>query len=83
MELMESDREPVERFECKSFFSNNIKLSLGIEGDVEYYNDYETEDGYDYYGGYVEHGIQYDILPSTKTQKYVFGIAWIDNPNEF
>lgn len=70
-----SDRDCVEsgeRLECKGFYSETAKVSIGMEGDIEY----------DYDNGYLDNGVQYVILPLTKTQRYVFGIAWIENFDE-
>jgi hypothetical protein len=48
-------------------------MSIGVEceqGSLELY-DYDTE--------YLVNGMAYQILSNTKTKRYVFGIAWIDN----
>lgn len=34
--------------------------------------------GYDYENEYLDNGVEYVILPFTKTRRYVFGIAWIE-----
>ena len=34
---------------------------------------------YDYDNEYMGDGVSYLIMKETKTTKYVFGIAWIDN----
>lgn len=72
--------EPGERLELKSFYRENTKLSIGIEGDAGYYSDGTRDsDVYDYDNDYMEDGVSYLIMEDTKTTKYVFGIAWIDN----
>ncbi len=66
--------ESGEYLECQGFYDNNcIKLSIGTEGET----DFDTD--YDYDVEYLDNGMQYVILPATQTQKYVFGISWIDN----
>ena len=48
-------------------------MSIGVEceqGSLEYY---------DYDADYLVNGMSYQILPNTKTKRYAFGIAWIDN----
>ncbi|GCA67561.1 hypothetical protein KGMB01110_19970 [Mediterraneibacter butyricigenes] len=72
--------EPRERLELKSFYRENTKLSIGMEGDAGYYSDGTRDsDVYDYDNDYMEDGVSYLIMEDTKTTKYVFGIAWIDN----
>ena len=44
--------------------------SLGMEGESGCAT-------YDYENGYLTDGVQYELLPSTKTAKYTFGVAWI------
>lgn len=66
--------EPGERLECNSFYNDEgWKLSIGLECEFE---------GYDYESKYLDDGIAFRILADTKTEKYVFGIAWIDNARE-
>ena len=65
--------ESGEDLECQGFYNNNgIKLSIGTEGEASIYTDY------DYDIKYLENGMQYVILSETQTQKYTFGICWID-----
>ncbi|RGO24578.1 hypothetical protein DXB23_09385 [Dorea sp. OM02-2LB] len=72
--------EPGERLELKSFYRENTKLSIGMEGDAGNYSDGTRDsDVYDYDNDYMEDGVSYLIMEDTKTTKYVFGIAWIDN----
>ena len=72
--------EPGERLELKSFYRENTKLSIGMEGDAGYYSDGTRDsDVYDYDNDYMEDGVSYLIMEDTKTTKYVFGITWIDN----
>lgn len=76
----EHSSESGERLECNSFYRGNAKLSIGIESDAGYIdgNIRVSETGYDYDSEYLDNGIAYVILPNTKTEKYVFGICWID-----
>lgn len=74
--------ESGERLELKSFYRNNTKLSIGMEGDRgcctnkhQVFNEY----GYDYDNEYLNNGVCYLIYEKTKTDKYIFGIAWINN----
>lgn len=73
--------ESGEWLECKGFYSESVKISIGMEGNTGFIGAERISD-YDYDNGYLEDGVQYEILPFTKTRKYVFGIAWIENPNE-
>lgn len=80
---IEENIESGERLECKGFYYHNMKLSIGMEGDAGYIGSERISDyGYDYDTEYIDNGVQYIILTFTKTKKYVFGIAWIDNPNK-
>ena len=69
-----------ERLELKSFYKDNTKLSIGMEGESGYYADGMCiSDIYDYDNEYMEDGVLYMVMKETKTTKYVFGIAWIEN----
>ena len=75
----ENGIESGERLELKSFYRDNTKLSIGMEGDAGYYPDgTRSLDVYDYDNDYMEDGVSYLILEETKTTKYVFGVAWIE-----
>lgn len=66
-----------ERLECLSFYgTQRVKMSIGLEGECGR-NYYEYE--YDYDIDYLDNGMAYVIMPETKTEKYSFGIAWIDD----
>lgn len=69
--------ESGERLELKSFFGGEVKLSMGMEGDTAYWPDGTRASAYDYDTEYLDDGVQYKILPMTRTTEYVFGIAWI------
>jgi hypothetical protein len=70
--------ESGERLECQGFYNDQkYKMSIGIEVKEEYqagYDDYDAE--------YLKNGVAYLILPDTKTNRYVFGIAWIDRVDD-
>ncbi|MBS4537539.1 hypothetical protein GOQ27_03640 [Clostridium sp. D2Q-11] len=69
--------ESGEGLECQSFYLDKIKLSIGIECDVGYFHTGERIGTYDYDSLYLENGMGYDILQDTKSQEFVFFIAWI------
>ena len=73
--------ESGERLECKAIYQENIKLSIGIECDTCYL-DGERISNYDYDSIYLNNGIGYYILPTTKSQTFIFGVAWIRECNE-
>ena len=75
------DIESGERLECQSFYNDDrVKLSIGLLGECWGYsrgelininNDYDIE--------YLENGMAYITLEETKTDKFTFGISWIDD----
>lgn len=72
--------ESGERLELKSFYKGKIKLSIGMEGEAGYLLDgTRASESYDYDNGYLEDGVKYVIMSSTKTKEYIFGVAWIEN----
>ena len=65
------DRSPEsgERLECQSFYNDHrFKMSIGL-----------VSDEYDYGADYLENGMAFLIDANTRTERYVFGISWIDN----
>ena len=54
-------------------------MSIGIECEAGYIGDKRASDVYDYDADYLENGMEYHIEIYTKTEQYVFGIAWIDD----
>ena len=74
--------EPGENLELKSFYNGDIKLSIGMEGESGYIDGKRIDTSYDYDNEYMDDGVEYVILNSTKTSNYLFGIAWIINYNE-
>lgn len=73
-EISSSSGECLEtiRFNC-----GNIQVDIGIEAE-EGYND----NNYDYGGEHLKDGIAYIIKPETKTESFVFGIAWLNHYNK-
>ena len=78
-----SDKDGVEsgeRLELKSFYKGHSKLSIGMEGETGYFADgTRAFDTYDYDTEYLEDGVWYVINEDTKTDRYVFGVAWVEN----
>lgn len=70
--------ETGENLELKSFYKGNAKLSIGMEGDSGYINGERVSLFYDYDNDYQDDGVEYVVLPDTKTQNYVFGISWLN-----
>lgn len=69
-----------ERLECQAFYnSQKIKMSIGVEYELIDNRDIRLLYGYDYEAKSLESGVAVTILPETKTQDYIFGIAWIDD----
>ncbi|WP_373724974.1 hypothetical protein [Bacteroides heparinolyticus] len=76
----EKSPESGERLECQSFYGPlRVKMSIGIECEAGYIGGVRASDEYDYDADYLDNGMAYIIMPETKTEKYVFGIAWIDD----
>lgn len=73
--------ESGEMLECQSFYNtDNWKLSIGVECESGFLPDGRRwSDRYDYDANYLDDGMSYVILPSTKTKHFKFGIAWINN----
>ena len=72
--------ESGERLECQSFYNDQrYKMSIGLEGEAGYIGGMRASGKYDYDVEYLENGMAYIVLPETRTQRYVIGIAWIDD----
>ena len=72
--------ESGERLECQSFYNDRgFKLSIGLECEAGYVGDVRASDKYDYDAAYLENGMSFLVGKHTKTERYVFGVAWIDN----
>ena len=79
-DLCERTPESGEGLECQSFFNDRgFKMSLGLSCEAGLICGDRLSDVYDYDAEYLENGMAYLILPETKTERFVFGISWIDN----
>lgn len=78
----EDEIESGERLELKSFYKEKSKLSIGAEGDTGYDSNGIRIASYDYDNEYLNNGLQYVILPETKTTHYTFAIAWLNATNQ-
>ncbi|MFB5089578.1 hypothetical protein PGC35_20750 [Psychrobacillus sp. PGGUH221] len=64
--------ESGESLEAVSYYRNDIKLTIGVEGE------FTDEAKYiDYGGGYLSNGIQYVTNHTTSDRKFYFGVCWI------
>ncbi len=76
------DIESGDRLSLKSFYNEGCKLSIGMEGDSGYFADGTRDsNGYDYDCEYLENGVRYVLLNETLTDRFVFGLAWINGVN--
>ena len=72
--------ESGERLERQSFYNNRrFKMSIGLECEAGYIGGIRVSDKYDYDADYLENGMSFLIDRNTRTERYVFGISWIDN----
>ena len=64
--------ESGEWLEAISFYRDDIKLTIGVQGEF-------TEDTkyIDYSGNYLSNGIQYETNHTTSDRKFYFGVCWI------
>jgi len=68
--------ESGERLKCQGFYSEHrYKMSIGLECE----SGYVGSKRYDYDVEYLENGMAYIVLPDTRTERYVIGVAWIDD----
>ncbi len=76
----EKTPESGERLECQSFYNDHrFKMSIGLECEARYIGSVRASDEYDYDADYLENGMAFLIDANTRTERYVFGISWIDN----
>ena len=74
------DYESDEFMECQAFYNEErMKMSIGVDCEIWSDNLGYRDWRYDYNAEYLEKGMAYIIEPLTKTEDYVFGIAWIDD----
>ncbi|WP_277587139.1 hypothetical protein [Psychrobacillus antarcticus] len=64
--------ESGERLEAISFYKNDIKIIIAIEGE---FTDYRED--IEYGGDYLSNGIQYETFQNTADKKFYFGVCWI------
>ncbi|MBU5210261.1 hypothetical protein P9D39_23345 [Heyndrickxia oleronia] len=64
--------ESGERLEAISFYKNDIKLTIGVEGEFTDYPKY-----IDFSGDYLSNGIQYEVFQTTASRKFNFGVCWM------
>lgn len=73
----ERTAESGERLEYQSFYNDRrFKMTIGVEGEA---GGIRAIDAYDYDVDYLENGMSFLVNTNTRTECYVFGIAWIDN----
>lgn len=72
--------ETGEDIECQSFFNEKgDKLSICVQAEIGYLPDGSRwSEKYDYDAAYLENGMSYKILETTRESRFVFGLAWID-----
>ncbi|MFC4408946.1 hypothetical protein ACFOZY_00710 [Chungangia koreensis] len=68
--------ESGERLEAIAFYKEDIKLTIGVEG--EFHNPKYS----DYTGEYLSNGIQYKTNQTTVDRKLNFGVCWIQPVTE-
>ncbi len=68
-----------ENLEATSFYTDTVKLTIGIEGDFAYYDAQMKPviTNYDYYGNTLTNGIEVNLTEFTQDRCFTFGIAWI------
>lgn len=72
--------ESGEWLECQGFYNERrFKMSIGLECEAGYIGSVRVSDEYDYDAEYLINGMSFLIDKKTRTEHYVFGIAWIDN----
>lgn len=69
---VKGDSESGERLEAISFYQNDIKLTIGVDGE---FSDFPKD--IDYSGDYLNNGIQYETYNTTANRKFYFGVFWI------
>ena len=78
--ITDTDVQTGERLESMAFYSEDrYKLSIGIECESGYIGGQRVNDDYDFDVEYTSASIEIKIYPTTKTETYTIGIAWIDD----
>lgn len=81
LNIIDFGPESGERLEAQAFYGDSSKLTIGAEGDSYYLNGVRFGE-YDYDVSSLDNGIEYNILPATKSNDFVFGVSWITPYNE-
>lgn len=69
---IEGDIESGEGLEAIAFYKDNIKLTIGAEGEF-----HEYPQNIDYSGKYLDNGIQYETFQTTGDRIFKYGVSWI------
>lgn len=78
--LYERTPESGDRLECQSFYNDcGFKMSIDLECEGGYVDGKRFSNEYDYDSDYLANGMAFLIDRNTQTERYVFGISWIDN----
>lgn len=73
------DYEGGRNLECQAFYNSmNYKMSLGVECKSKYLDGNRISSFNDFDVKFLENGLSCIITEHTKTESYVFRIAWID-----
>ncbi len=65
-----------DNLECKRFYNDDCKLSIGAIG-LSGYIDGERISPFDYDNEYRKDGVTYNTFDFTKTNSFYFGVSWI------
>ena len=79
---VQTEMESDENYTALELYLVDIKLTIGCTYDGGYIRDDNGElvrlqGYYDYDFSYSDNGVEYNILPITKSNMFVFGISWI------
>ena len=74
--------DPGENLGLFSLYERDVKVSIGVVGESGDDIRGVRQSDYDYDTEYLTNGVQYRLLPITKTSKYIFGVAWINKVTE-
>ncbi|MDX8362975.1 hypothetical protein [Cytobacillus sp. IB215316] len=72
---IKGDIQSGERLESIAYYKNDIKLSIGADG--EFVDDPYHDPYFDFTGEYLSNGIEYQTTKITKDKVFQFGICWI------
>ena len=71
--------ETREWLEQQGFYKDDVKLSIGEEGENDYLLEGTRLGHYDYDVDYLKDGMACHLLNITNTKRFRFGICWIHN----